>query len=82
MNRMGLFLYGFLLYGVFMATLVKKYEGGYYVTNHNSVLRQVATVSDGKLLMYSFMLMDVDGEVRRGAFVIDCGDTFDWVQHG
>lgn len=65
-----------------MATLVKKHRGGYYVTNHNRVLRQVASISDGKLLMYSFMLVDVDGEVRRGAFALECGDTFDWVQHG
>ena len=81
MNRMGLFLYGFLLSGVFMVTIVKQRKG-YYAHQHNSILKQVLTVSGGELSMYSFILVDVDGEFRRGAFVIECGDTFDWVQHG
>lgn len=55
---------------------------GYYAHQHNSTLKQVLTVSDGELVFYSFMLVDVDGEVRRGAFALECGDTFDWVQYG
>lgn len=71
----------FFIIWCFMITIVNQ-SRGYFAYQHNNVLKQTLTVSDGELVMYSFMLMDVDGEFRQGAFALECGDIFDWVNHG
>lgn len=61
-----------------MKTLTKTSKG-FYVTEKSDLLKQHIIVEGGSCTGYTFMLADLDGKYRRGAFVLECGDIFDWV---
>ena len=61
-----------------MKTL-NKTSKGFYVTENSNLLKQQIIVEGSCCTGYTFMLADLDGEYRRGAFVLECGDIFDWV---
>lgn len=61
-----------------MKTLTKTSKG-FYVTENSELIKQQIILEGGCCTGYTFMLADLDGSYRRGAFVLECGDIFDWV---